>query len=957
MMKNRFFRVCLFILIIVEGSGFLNEATGQSNDHIFPPAPAAKSYMNFDSKGFLIHGKRTFLVSAGLEYARIPRDLWYDRLLRLKRCGFNCVEFYTFWNFHEPHEGQFDFTGDHDLNAFLKLVKKMNMYAIARVGPYYCAEWNLGGYPIWLKFKDSLQVRVPNAEFEKYVDRYFAKLLPIIRQNQINHGGAVIMVQLENEHPSGWGTYMPNKYFSFLKKEAQTYGIEVPCFFSGLHHGADPAGNKKSLDDKKRPNPWFTTEFWSVWFNRYGSDQKDADDYGRRTWKIIAHGGNGYNYYMAHGGSDFGYTNSNEDAASYDYGAAVGQAGDLRPIYYQFKRNALFARSFEDILENSSDADLYGNIVSNKQLVTNTRHSVSGDILFLDNPDSLSAVTKLSIDGQQLPSNGSLTLSPGEIMPVVHKFRLTDHVWLDWSVARILGISEQGNTKTIVVYGSPGSAGELWFLATGATSVTDGKGAFQNDGNKLRLRFDFGKKEPQVYSFVSAGHRIRVLALSNKLADRTWLVNENGINQIIIGPQYVDSIWICGEQTMKAIEREKPIAIHKGELPMEKSWKVRDASQPAQTDFDDSRWLQSKQPLQMGADGDISASAWYRTRFNAPVSGWYRLDIRKGGDRFIVFLDNKRVAEGTIDKLRFQANAGSHVLVIFAAHDGRDKLYGFTGNLARVNIKGISGNVILHRGKTSDLTNWKSVMSSSSGDLDRGIPSFNKASSYQVGDDLFQKKPGFAWLQTEFPKASGRVPDSVHFASIDDKAVVFINGKRVGSEDNWNQPFTVPYAKKHDPGKPDLLTVFIENRNGSGGIDKPVEVIYKDDIALTGWRMKGGPGELSPEKGWRTLSPKDSFDRPTFFKTNFELQSSNPSSHPIWRVSFTGLSHGFIWVNGHNLGRYPEKIPISSLYIPECWLKPGKNEIIIFDEYGNRPDKIKIQAEMASSRDERTYTF
>ncbi|WP_205896239.1 beta-galactosidase, partial [Pseudomonas viridiflava] len=83
---------------------------------------------------------------------------------------------------------------------------------------------------------------------------------------------------------------------------------------------------------------------------------KDAPVYDRRTWKIITHGGNGYNFYMAHGGSNFGYTNNDEDAAAYDYGAAVGQAGDLRPIYYTFKRAGYFARSFQDILENSTDA-------------------------------------------------------------------------------------------------------------------------------------------------------------------------------------------------------------------------------------------------------------------------------------------------------------------------------------------------------------------------------------------------------------------------------------------------------------------------------------------------------------------------------------------------------------------------------------------------------------------------
>ena len=35
----------------------------------------------------------------------------------------------------------------------------------------------------------------------------------------------------------------------------------------------------------------------------------------------------------------------------------VGQAGDLRPIYYNMKRANYFARSFAGILENSTNAD------------------------------------------------------------------------------------------------------------------------------------------------------------------------------------------------------------------------------------------------------------------------------------------------------------------------------------------------------------------------------------------------------------------------------------------------------------------------------------------------------------------------------------------------------------------------------------------------------------------------
>jgi beta-galactosidase len=46
-----------------------------ADDGIFPPAPAAAPFINFDGRGFLLNGKRTFIASGGMEYCRIPRAL------------------------------------------------------------------------------------------------------------------------------------------------------------------------------------------------------------------------------------------------------------------------------------------------------------------------------------------------------------------------------------------------------------------------------------------------------------------------------------------------------------------------------------------------------------------------------------------------------------------------------------------------------------------------------------------------------------------------------------------------------------------------------------------------------------------------------------------------------------------------------------------------------------------
>ena len=103
------------------------------NDAIYPPAPAAKTAIDFDNAGFLIKGQRTVIMSGSIHYPRIPHELWADRLLRLKRCNFNTVQTYAFWNYSEPRKNQFDFTGDADISKILSTPR--NSDCTPRCGP------------------------------------------------------------------------------------------------------------------------------------------------------------------------------------------------------------------------------------------------------------------------------------------------------------------------------------------------------------------------------------------------------------------------------------------------------------------------------------------------------------------------------------------------------------------------------------------------------------------------------------------------------------------------------------------------------------------------------------------------------------------------------------------------------------------------------------------------------
>lgn len=66
----------------------------------------AKEFSNpdrirYDGSCMTIDGKDVFIYSAAFHYFRCPEELWRDRFQKIKEAGFNTVETYVPWNWHE----------------------------------------------------------------------------------------------------------------------------------------------------------------------------------------------------------------------------------------------------------------------------------------------------------------------------------------------------------------------------------------------------------------------------------------------------------------------------------------------------------------------------------------------------------------------------------------------------------------------------------------------------------------------------------------------------------------------------------------------------------------------------------------------------------------------------------------------------------------------------------------
>lgn len=206
----------------------------------------------------LLDGKPVILLSSSLFYFRIPRMYWEERMRQLKEGGYNAIDIYIPWNFHETAPGEWDFSGMRDLEHFLKLAAKNNLYVVARPGPYICSEWDGGALPAWL-FTMDLQLRQYDPAFLKQAEGWFSKIFPILKRYQYGKEGSVILIQLENELDI-YQCREPKLYLEALKKMTDPYGLEIPLvvctsgqmdvdYSGGNIEGVYPAFNLYSFPD------------------------------------------------------------------------------------------------------------------------------------------------------------------------------------------------------------------------------------------------------------------------------------------------------------------------------------------------------------------------------------------------------------------------------------------------------------------------------------------------------------------------------------------------------------------------------------------------------------------------------------------------------------------------------------------------------------------------------------
>jgi beta-galactosidase len=950
-----------------------------ASDGIFPATtPEARKAIGWESGYFVINGERTFLTSGEIHFARVPRELWKERILRAKAMGLNTIQTYVMWNAHEGREGQYDFSGNLDLDAWLSLIQECGMYAIVRPGPYVCAEWEEGGLPAWLCSKPGMRVRENDPQYLKYMDPYMTKVYEIIAKHQIHKGGNVLMVQLENEYANTWGTDT-NPHLTHLNELARKAGLEVPLFNSGLHHGNDPAGTRPFGN---RTVPWYSTEFWTGWIGLQGDMTATMmEEKVRGTWKIIAFGGGGYDYYVVHGGTNFGYSKGDEVTASYDYSSPIGEAGQLRKAYFPMKRAAMFAQAFSDLLTSSKDgASLVASNTGNVQ--TYVRTGANGTAVFLADaaraqaggrgrggatsaPQASRTQIKLA-DGRVIPSGDkTLRVEPGEIRPiladvVVHQDpmkRPVVPVVFDYAATAILTRIKLGETTYVVCYGAAGEEGEVLVK-----------------GQAKPLTFKY-PAAGAVETVDVPGANVKLLVMNTEKADRTWIVGSGEKQSLVIGADYASPEGMLefkdgGAAIVFSAKGRSDVGTGVmgpiPALPKLENWQIREGAVEAWPQTSTEKWAASKEPKPMELYDDyVNGWGWYRTTIRRDAAGEATLRFTGAGDVVRLFVNGQRVT-GDKGGATLNLKAGDNEVAALCWTEGRPKMYNFTGATGMTCAKGIWGPVLLVDKALATITNWRMLNTAdvTAQDNKPAAADFDDSAWAQVraGSNTMNNRVGYAWFRATFDVPAGTTQAQLMHQGMDDEGEFFLNGQAAGRHTGWNVSGQIDLSKALKPGR-NVLAIRVRNTANAGGIAAAVSVIagagkqedwkfhpglatlQETPLIATVTNWKEFLGESGPT-GWLTGRIGQRFAQaPTFHRVEFTLDPFTGSGlRQVIALRTTGLRAGSVWFNGHNLGPYKNTgNNATAMYIPECWLQKGGNTLVIFDAEGAEPSRATLE--------------
>ncbi|XP_056164391.1 beta-galactosidase 16-like [Syzygium oleosum] len=307
-------------------------------------AVASAWNVTYDGRSLIIDGQHKILFSGSIHYPRSTPEMWPSLIAKARQGGIDVIQTYVFWNQHEPQQGQYDFSANKDLVRFMKEVQAQGLYACLRIGPYIESEWTYGGLPYWLHDIPGIVYRSDNEPFKFQMQKFTTMIVNMMKAEKLyaSQGGPIILSQIENEYKTVEAAFYEEgpPYVRWAAQMAVGLQTGVPWVMCKQDDAPDPVINTcnglrcgETFAGPNSPNkPSIWTENWTSHYLVFGEDQhtRSAEDIAFQVALFVAKKGSYVNYYMYHGGTNFGRTASAFVTTSYYDQAPLDEYGLMR---------------------------------------------------------------------------------------------------------------------------------------------------------------------------------------------------------------------------------------------------------------------------------------------------------------------------------------------------------------------------------------------------------------------------------------------------------------------------------------------------------------------------------------------------------------------------------------------------------------------------------------------------
>ncbi|KAI9097772.1 hypothetical protein K1719_025543 [Acacia pycnantha] len=300
--------------------------------------------VTYDGRSLIINGKHEILFSGSIHYPRSTPEMWPSLISKAKEGGIDVIQTYVFWNQHEHLEGQYDFSGRRDIVRFIKEIQSQGLYVTLRIGPFIQSEWTYGGLPIWLHDVPGIVFRSDNEPFKYHMKKFTTHIVNSMKSHNLfaSQGGPIILSQIENEYgmiEAAYGEGGP-RYVRWAAQMAVGLQTGVPWVMCKQDDAPDPVINAcngmecgrtfKGPNSPDKPSIW--TENWTSFYQAFGDEPylRSAENIAYSVALFIAKKGSYVNYYMYHGGTNFGRTAAAFMVTAYYDEAPLDEYGLIR---------------------------------------------------------------------------------------------------------------------------------------------------------------------------------------------------------------------------------------------------------------------------------------------------------------------------------------------------------------------------------------------------------------------------------------------------------------------------------------------------------------------------------------------------------------------------------------------------------------------------------------------------